>query len=332
MDIATLRQGLSRTLDRTDLGFLGAKYQGKVRDNYTTQDGRRFIVVTDRISAFDRVIGTLPFKGQVLNSLAAFWFEETKHVAPNHLLGIPDPSAMECVECQPLQVEMIVRAYLTGVSSTSILTAYRAGQRTFCGHALPDGLEEHGPLPEPIVTPTTKAPQGAHDENVSREEIIASGMITAKHFDAAAEYAMALFAHGQKVCAARGLILVDTKYEFGIDPSGRIVLIDEIHTPDSSRYWFAKSYAERRQKGQAPDSFDKEYVRRWLAEQGYKGEGPIPTLPDDVRLEAARRYIEACETVRGSAFSPDLEAPDVRLVRNLKARVGAAAQQTGNRT
>jgi phosphoribosylaminoimidazole-succinocarboxamide synthase len=331
MDTETLRKGLSLTLDSTQLDFLGTKYQGKVRDNYTTSDGRRFIVVTDRISAFDRVIGTLPFKGQVLNSLAAFWFEETKHVAPNHLLSIPDPSAMECVECQPLQVEMIVRAYLTGVSSTSILTAYRAGQRMFCGHALPEGLEEHGPLPAPIVTPTTKAEQGAHDENISREEIIARGLITAKHFDAAAEYAMALFAHGQKVCAARGLILVDTKYEFGIDPSGRIVLIDEIHTPDSSRYWFAKSYAERRQKGQAPESFDKEYVRRWLADQGYRGDGPVPTLPDEVRLEAARRYIEACETVRGSAFSPDLEAPAARLERNLKPRAKAATQPSGGR-
>jgi phosphoribosylaminoimidazole-succinocarboxamide synthase len=331
MDTETLRKGLSLTLDSTHLDFLGVKYQGKVRDNYTTPDGRRFIVVTDRISAFDRVIGTLPFKGQVLNSLAAFWFDETKHVAPNHLLSIPDPSAMECMECQPLQVEMIVRAYLTGVSSTSILTAYRAGQRTFCGHTLPDGLEEHGPLPEPIVTPTTKAEQGAHDENISREEIIGRGLISAKHFDAAAEYAMALFAHGQKVCAARGLILVDTKYEFGIDPAGRIVLIDEIHTPDSSRYWFAKSYAERRQKGQAPDSFDKEYVRRWLADQGYRGDGPVPTLPDDVRLEAARRYIEACETVRGSVFSPDLEPPAARLARNLKLRAGASVQPSGGR-
>jgi phosphoribosylaminoimidazole-succinocarboxamide synthase len=324
MDIATLRQGLSVTLDSTQLDFLGKKYQGKVRDNYSTTDGRRFIVITDRISAFDRVLGTLPFKGQVLNSVASFWFEETKHVAPNHVLGVPDPNVMECVECQPLQVEMIVRAYLTGVSSTSILTAYRAGAREFCGHKLPDGLEEHGPLPEPILTPTTKAPQGSHDENASREELIARNMISSKHFDAAAEYAMALFAHGQKVCAQRGLILVDTKYEFGLAPDGQIVLIDEIHTPDSSRYWFAKSYAERRQKGQAPESFDKEYVRRWLAEQGFKGDGPSPTIPDDVRLEAARRYIEACETVRGAPFSPNLEPPASRLVRNLQPRLAAA--------
>jgi phosphoribosylaminoimidazole-succinocarboxamide synthase len=323
-----LRKGLTLTLDKTSLDFLGNKYQGKVRDNYSAPDGRRFIVVTDRVSAFDRVLGTLPFKGQVLNSLAAFWFEETQNVVPNHLLGIPDPVVMECIECKPLQVEMIVRAYLTGVSSTSILTAYRAGKREFCGHKLPEGLEEHGPLPKPLLTPTTKAAQGEHDENVSREEIIARKLITAEHFDAAAEYAMALFAHGQKVCAQRGLILVDTKYEFGITPAGQIVVMDEIHTPDSSRYWFAKSYEERRQNGQAPESFDKEYLRRWLADQGYKGDGPIPTIPDEVRIEAARRYIEACETVRGAAFSPDLESPAVRLERNLRPRVAQTGKQS----
>ena len=321
MDLATLRQGLTLTLDHTALDFLGKKYQGKVRDNYSTADGRRFIVVTDRISAFDRVLGTLPFKGQVLNSLAAFWFQETAQLVPNHVLGVPDPNVMECVECEPLKVEMIVRAYLTGVSSTSILTAYRAGAREFCGNKLPDGLEEHGPLPQPILTPTTKAPQGEHDENVSRQEILDRKLVTQAQFDAAADYAMALFAHGQKVCAARGLILVDTKYEFGITKDGRIVVIDEIHTPDSSRFWFAKSYEERRKKGQSPESFDKEYLRRWLVEQGYRGDGPVPTIPDEVRLEAARRYIEACDTIRGSAFAPNLEPPAERMLKNLKSRV-----------
>ena len=321
MDLATLRHGLDVTLDKTALDFLGKKYEGKVRDNYSTEDGRRFIAVTDRISAFDRVLGTLPFKGQVLNSLAAFWFQETANIVPNHVLGVPDPNVMECVECEPLKIEMIVRAYLTGVSSTSILTAYRAGAREFCGNKLPEGLEEHGPLPQPILTPTTKAPIGEHDENVSRKEILERKLVTEEQFDAAAAYAMALFAHGQKVCAARGLILVDTKYEFGLTKDGRIVVIDEIHTPDSSRFWFAKSYEERRKKGQSPESFDKEYLRRWLVEQGYRGDGPVPTIPDEVRLEAARRYIEACDTIRGSAFIPNLEAPAERLPKNLKSRV-----------
>ncbi|MEY4578434.1 MAG: hypothetical protein RL701_3137 [Pseudomonadota bacterium] len=321
MDLATLRDGLSLTLDSTALDFLGHKYQGKVRDNYTTNDGRRFIVVTDRISAFDNVLGTLPFKGQVLNSLAAFWFEETKHVVPNHLLGVPDPNVMECVECEPLKVEFIVRAYLTGVSSTSILTAYRKGIRDFCGNQLPEGLEEHGPLPQPILTPTTKAPIGEHDENISRAEILSRNLVSEQLFDAAAKAAHALFAHGAKVCAERGLILVDTKYEFGVTKDGRLVVIDEIHTPDSSRFWFAKSYAERRQAGQSPESFDKEYLRRWLSDQGYRGDGPLPQIPDDVRLESARRYIEACDTIRGSAFVPNREPPAERLLKNLKSRV-----------
>jgi phosphoribosylaminoimidazole-succinocarboxamide synthase len=321
MELATIRQGLSLTLDRTDLSFLGTKYQGKVRDNYTSSDGRRFIVVTDRISAFDRVLGTLPFKGQVLNSLAAFWFEETRNIVPNHMLAVPDPNAMECTEVEPLPVEMIVRAYLTGVSSTSILTAYQQGAREYCGHRLPEGLEAHGPLPQPLLTPTTKAPQGEHDENISRDEILRRKLLTASQFDQAAAYAMSLFAHGQRVCAERGLILVDTKYEFGIDSEGRIILIDEIHTPDSSRFWFSTSYEERMRQGKAPESFDKEYVRRWLTEQGWKGDGPIPTLPDEVRVEAARRYIEACETIRGSSFVPDLSPPGERLTKNLSKRI-----------
>jgi phosphoribosylaminoimidazole-succinocarboxamide synthase len=320
IDTNILERGLKLPLQGTDLGFLGEKYEGKVRDNYTTKDGRRFIVVTDRISAFDRVLGTLPFKGQVLNSLAAYWFEHTRDIIPNHMLSMPDPNAMECIQCVPLKVEMVVRAYLTGVSSTSILTAYNKGEREFCGHTLPDGLTAHGPLPKPILTPTTKAEHGSHDENVSREQIIASGEVTARDFDEAAERVMALFAFGQKLCAERGLILVDTKYELGRTPEGKLVLIDEIHTPDSSRFWFKNSYDARMQAGQAPESFDKEYVRRWLAAQGFKGDGPIPTIPDDVKIEAARRYIEACDTVRGVPFAPNLDEPGARLEKNLRPK------------
>jgi phosphoribosylaminoimidazole-succinocarboxamide synthase len=212
-----------------------------------------------------------------------------------------------------------VRAYLTGVSSTSILTAYNKGEREFCGHRLPDGLTPHQRLPEPILTPTTKARDGGHDMNASREEIIEMGAVSAADFDAAAAHAMALFAFGERACAERGLILVDTKYEFGKRPDGTIVVIDEIHTPDSSRFWFTNSYAHRVSEGKAPESFDKEYLRRWLAEQGFKGDGPIPTIPDEVRIEASRRYIEACETVRGQPFEPNTEAPLPRLEKNLRA-------------
>lgn len=325
IDLQTLRDGLSRTLNATDFAELGTRYQGKVRDNYTTGDGRRFIIVTDRISAFDRVLGTLPFKGQVLNQIAAWWFEQSRHVAPNHLRSVPDPNVMEVTECRPLPVEMIVRGYLTGSSPTSIWTCYSKGGREFCGHRLPEGLKKHQPLPEPILTPTTKAAHGEHDQNASRQQLIDGGVITSQDFDAAAEYAKALFAFGQKVCAQRGLILVDTKYELGKTADGTLVVIDEIHTPDSSRYWFADSYEERLAAGQEPEAFDKEYVRRWLGDQGYAGDGPAPTLPDAVRVEAARRYIEACNAVRGAPFTPDTEPPEARIRRNLGLARGKGA-------
>jgi phosphoribosylaminoimidazole-succinocarboxamide synthase len=312
----TLKEGLSKTLARTDFEALGNKYEGKVRDCYI-KDAKRYIVVTDRISAFDRVLGTLPYKGQVLNGLAAWWFEETKDLVPNHVIDVPDPNVMVGIDCEPLPVEMVVRAYITGVTSTSIWTHYSQGSREFCGHRLPEGLRKHQKLPDPILTPSTKAEKGDHDVSVPRDEILAMGRISPADFDEAADYAMALFAHGQKVCAARGLILVDTKYEFGKTPEGRIVVIDEIHTPDSSRFWYAKSYQERFEAGEDPESFDKEYVRRWLAGKGYKGDGPVPTIPDEVRIEASRRYIQACDEIRGTAFVPDTTDPLPRIARNL---------------
>jgi phosphoribosylaminoimidazole-succinocarboxamide synthase len=314
---APLRAALGKTLERTDLDSLGAKYEGKVRDNYTTADGRRYIVVTDRISAFDRVIGTLPFKGQILNGMAAYWFEETREVAPNHMISVPDPAVLEARECTPLPVEMVVRAYVTGVTSTSIWTHYARGERVFCGHRLPDGLRKNERLPAPILTPSTKAPKGDHDISASREEILAMGHVTAADFDAAADIAMRLFAFGSRRCAERGLILVDTKYEIGKDARGELCVIDEIHTPDSSRFWFSSTYDERFAAGQDPESFDKEYVRRWLAGVGFTGDGPVPAIPDDVRVEAARRYAEAFETITGRAFQPDLEEPAARIARNL---------------
>ncbi len=316
VSIETLKEGLSKTLEGTNFEGLGHRYEGKVRDNYT-KDGRRTIIVTDRISAFDRVLGTLPYKGQVLNALAAWWFDETANVAPNHVIDVPDPNVMVGIECEPLPVEYVVRAYITGVTSTSIWTHYNKGTRVFCGHQLPDGLKKHQKLPDPILTPSTKAAHGDHDVSVSREEILAMGRISEADFDEAAAYAMALFAHGQKVCAERGLILVDTKYEFGKTPEGKIVVIDEIHTPDSSRFWYANSYQSRFDAGEDPESFDKEYVRRWLAGEGYKGDGPVPTIPDEVRVEASRRYIQACDEIRGVAFEPNTSEPVTRIAKNL---------------
>lgn len=312
-----LNEALSKTLRATSFPELGAKYEGKVRDNYITGDGRRFIVVTDRISAFDRVIGTLPLKGQVLNTLAAFWFEKTKHLVQNHVISVPDPNVIEAVECALLPVEMVMRSYMTGVTSTSIWTHYQKGARVFCGHRLPDGLVKNQRLPEPILTPSTKAEKGGHDVSASREEILAMGRISARDFDAAEEMVKALFAFGQRYCAERGLILVDTKYELGKDAKGNLLVIDEIHTPDSSRFWYADSYGGRFGRGEEPESFDKEYVRRYLAGVGFKGDGEPPVLPDEVRVEAARRYIEACEKIRGEAFEPNLEEPIARMKKNL---------------
>jgi phosphoribosylaminoimidazole-succinocarboxamide synthase len=318
LDEQTLRAALAHPLERTDFSELGSKYEGKVRDNYSSPDGRRFIIVTDRISAFDRVLGTLPLKGQLLNHVAAWWFRATREVAPNHVLEVPDPNVLIATECTPLPVEMVVRAYLTGTTSTSIWVHYAQGAREFCGHRLPDGLRKHQRLPEPLLTPSTKAKKGGHDLSVSRAELLAEGTISARDFDRAAEMAMKLFAAGQRICAERGLILVDTKYELGKTKDGEIVLIDEIHTPDSSRFWYAESYEQRFAEGGDPESFDKEYVRRWLSERGFTGDGPIPQIPDPIRIEASRRYAEAIERITGAPFEAELGDPIARMRKNLR--------------
>jgi phosphoribosylaminoimidazole-succinocarboxamide synthase len=316
IDPRLLAEQSSRTLERTEFAGLGERVEGKVRDSYLGGE-RRTIVVTDRVSCFDRVVGTLPFKGQVLNQIAAFWFETTSKIAPNHLLEVPDPNVSIVKECRPLPVEFVMRAYLTGSTSTSIWTAYARGDRSYCGHRLPEGLRKHEPLPQAILTPTTKAPQGDHDALTSRDEILANGAVDTRVYAEAERLTSALFAEGQRHAASRGLILVDTKYEIGQDGSGRLVVIDEIHTPDSSRYWYRDRYEQALSQGRDPEALDKEYVRRWLQEQGYRGEGPSPELPLDVRCEAARRYIEAFETIAGRDFEPDTEPPVERIRRNL---------------
>ena len=278
---------------------------------------RRVLVTTDRISAFDRVLGTLPLKGQILNATATYWFDATKHLVPNHVLDVPDPNVIVGVECEPLPVELVMRSYVTGVTSTSLWTHYERGSRVFAGHALPDGLKKNERLPAAILTPSTKAAKGGHDVTVSRDELLAMGQISARDFDRAAELAATLFEFGQARCRERGLILVDTKYEMGKTKSGEIVVIDEIHTPDSSRYWFAESYATRFAAGLEPESFDKEHVRKWLAAQGFVGDGPIPVIPDDVKVEASRRYAEAYATITGRAFVANLDEPIARISRNL---------------
>jgi phosphoribosylaminoimidazole-succinocarboxamide synthase len=316
VDDALLKEQLAHTLESTRFEGLGTRYEGKVRDNYS-RDGRRFIVVTDRISAFDRILGTIPFKGQVLNRLAAWWFEKTKSIAKNHLVRVPDPNVLECVDCTPLPVEMVVRAYITGSTSTSMWTHYTAGERVFCGHALPEGLRKNQRLERPLLTPATKAPKGEHDVSASREQILAKGEISAADFDRAAELALALFDAGQKLCKERGLILVDTKYELGKTASGEVIVIDEIHTPDSSRFWIEETYQERFASELDPEPLDKDFVRRYYTALDYRGDGEPPELPNEVRVGAAKRYVEAFERITGERFEPNVEPPLPRIAKNL---------------
>jgi phosphoribosylaminoimidazole-succinocarboxamide synthase len=308
-----IRAQLDNTLETTELANLGDVEHGKVRDSYKLGD-RRIIVVTDRISAFDCVLGTIPFKGQVLNQLAAFWFEQTKDIAPNHVIDVPDPNVMLVHECDQLNLEFVVRGYITGVTKTSAWYNYEQGVRTLCGNELPDGLRKDQQLPQPILTPTTKHEK--HDRNVSREEAIEEGLIDAATFDEAAELCFELYARGVEVAARQGLIFVDTKYELGRF-GGKLVVSDEVNTPDSSRYWYADTYDELFAAGQEQRKLDKEYVRTWLAEQGFRGDGEPPALTDDVRVEAARRYIQAYELITGRTFEVTDEPVGDRIARAL---------------
>lgn len=320
LDPAVLRNALAPggTLDTLDGRFdaLGTRYSGKVRENFS-RGQERLIVVTDRVSAFDVVLGTIPFKGQVLNRLAQHWFELSAEVMPGHVLDVPDPQATRAIECTPIPVEMVVRGYLTGSSSTSILRAYERGERSFCGHALPEGLRPHERLAAPLLTPSTKAAKGDHDQSVSKDVLFERGLIDPETFGELEARVMKLFAFGQAEAAKRGLILVDTKYELGRAPDGRIVLIDEIHTPDSSRYWYADGYDDAMAKGEPPRALDKEFLRRWLVSKGFLGDGAPPPLSPEIRTEAANRYVELFEQLTGRPFEPDTEAPQERLARNL---------------
>jgi len=299
-----IRQELANVLDETDFRGLGTRLQGKVRDSYKQKD-RRILIATDRISAFDCVLGTIPFKGQVLNQMADFWFERTRALVPNHVLEVPDPNVMIVRECEQLPLEFVVRGYITGVTKTSAWYNYERGVRNLCGNVLPEGLKKDQKLPRPIVTPTTKHEK--HDRNISREEALTEGLIDGPTFDEAAALCLKLYEFGVKHAASRGLIFVDTKYELGrLD--GHLVVSDELNTPDSSRYWYTDTYAELLAAGRDQRKLDKEYVREWLAAKGFRGDGAPPALTDEVRMEAARRYIEAYELITGRAFEPPAAA------------------------
>ncbi len=353
-DVQFVAMSLPSAFVESDLPQLGPRYSGKVRDWYdlnpqplkgSQTDGalrsssplgvrgsgghgsqRRAIIVTDRISAFDRILGAIPYKGQVLNELAVFWFSRTRDIVPNHLLRVPDPNVSIVKVCRPWPVEIVVRGYITGITSTSIWTSYAKGEREMYGMRLPDGLKKNDKLPAPIITPTTKAEHGAHDERITREEIISRGLVPADVYAHIERAALALFSRGSEICARGGLTLVDTKYEFG-DLDGELTLIDEMHTPDSSRFWLEdgsrkdaktqsseslSALAPLRDKSE-PMNFDKEFIRLWYAERGYRGEGEPPPMSDDLIAQASERYVSAHEKITGEKFVPGAYPVNARL-------------------
>lgn len=308
--IEHLIDAIPNALDSVEIDGWGAKIPGKVRDSYA-RDGLRLLITTDRISAFDRVLGLIPYRGQVLNQLSLWWFDQTRDIVANHVVSSPDPNVTIAREAQPLPVEVIVRGYITGVTSTSLWTLYAGGDRTPYGVSLPEGLRKNDRLPEAIITPTTKALAGEHDERLTRDEIINRGLVEVGLWAQVADVALKLFAQGQRLAAAAGLILVDTKYEFGLI-DGQLTLIDEIHTPDSSRYWTTDSY----QPGSdvEPENVDKEFLRKWFAAQGYRGEGVPPIMPPDFVAAVAGRYIDTYEKLTGQTFVP-AEHPTAERIR-----------------
>jgi phosphoribosylaminoimidazole-succinocarboxamide synthase len=308
-------------LKATDFTFLGPKTEGKVRDIYDRGD-RLVLVTTDRHSSFDRIIAHIPWKGQVLNQISAWWFARTKDIVPNHVLALPDPNVTIGRKCTPLAIEAVVRGYLTGVTDTAAWTRYAAGERRFGGVALPDGMRKNERLPQPLFDPTTK--EAAHDRALTPEQMIAEGFISRDMFERVKATALALFARGQELAARNGLLLVDTKYEFGTDSDGALILIDEIHTPDSSRYWQRDSYAARFAAGEEPQYFDKEFLRLWFRDHcdPYR-DATLPAAPPELVQELSRRYIAMYEQITGAKFVEGATPILDRIERNLQAYLDA---------
>ena len=305
-----------QVLAEATIAELPNHYRGKVRDNYDLEDGRRIIIATDRLSTFDRVIAAIPLKGQVLTQIARFWFDATGDICPNHVIEYPDPNVLVCWRLAIMPVEIIVRDYLTGTTATSIWPMYQSGRREIYGIRFPDGLRQNQKLPSTIITPTTKAFDGGHDEPLTADEIVSRRLLTVQQWEMVSELALALFARGREIAGQHGLILADTKYEFGFDRDGRIVLADEIHTPDSSRYWLADTYQQRFDGGEPPESLDKDFVRRWVTARCDPYRDPIPPIPRDIVAEAARLYVEVFETVTGRPFEfPDPATPILDRIR-----------------
>jgi phosphoribosylaminoimidazole-succinocarboxamide synthase len=312
-----IRRNLHNCLTETTCHH-GEKYHGKVRDRYDIGD-QLLLITTDRQSAFDRVLASIPFKGQVLNLTSAWWFENTRHIVDNHVIEVADPNVITARKCKVLPIEFVVRGYITGSTSTSLWTVYKEGSRNYCGNPLREGLLKNQKLEKNLLTPTTK--EEDHDRPITPEAIVSENWLTKEEWDEASNYAMTLFDHGQKVAARNGLILVDTKYEFGRAEDGRILLIDEIHTPDSSRFWIADSYQQRFEKGENPENVDKEFLRLWFKDNcdPYNDE-TLPDAPDDLVVELSRRYIFLYEKITGQSFPfPSEDQPvSERITNNIQ--------------
>lgn len=306
-DRSLIKANLKNTLTETNFKGLKKVYTGKVRDVYE-HEGQKVFITTDRQSAFDRILAAVPFKGAVLNQFSQFWFEKTKDIVPNHLLAAPDPNVVVVKPVKIYPVEVVVRGYITGTTGTSAWVNYQKGERLFCGIRLPEGLKKNQRFPSPILTPTTKS--DAHDEKISREEIISRRLVSESKWNQIEAYVLAVFARGQEIAAKHGYILVDTKYEFGEDDAGNMILADEVHTPDSSRYWVAATYEERFARGEEPENFDKEFLRLWFKEHCDPYNDPVlPPAPDDLVEELAFRYIDIYEKITGKTFEYHAEEP-----------------------
>lgn len=320
-NIEAIRAALPYCLTETNYTF-GKKYQGKVRDTYDLGD-KLLLVTTDRQSAFDRLLASVPYKGQVLNLTSAWWFEQTESFVPNHLIALPDPNVIIAKKCKVLPIEFVVRGYITGTTSTSLWTQYNKGVRNYCGIEFPEGLRKNQKLAAPVLTPTTKEVE--HDRPISPHEIVTEGWLTQAEWDQASEYALKLFQYGMEVAEKHGLILVDTKYEFGRDADGNIVLIDEIHTPDSSRYWLSGSYESRIAAGKEPENIDKEFLRLWFVEHcDPYNDKILPAAPEDLIVKLSSRYIQLYEMITGKTFS-FMEQPGPvaeRIKRNVAGYLG----------
>ena len=312
IDTNTIRTLIPQAFTSVELPDLGVKHSGKVRD-YFVLGSRRVLVTTDRLSAFDRILTAVPYKGQVLNQLSAFWFEHTQDIVGNHVIDVPDPNVTVAHECEPFPVEVVVRGYISGVTTTALWYRYSLGERHIYGYDFPDGMTKNQTLPEPMITPTTKGREGEHDERIACAEVIERGLLDTETWEQVQAAALAVFKRGQAIAREGGLILVDTKYELGRAPDGQIVLIDEVHTPDSSRFWVADTYEARIAAGEEPDNFDKEFLRLWYADRGYRGDGEPPEATEELIAQVSRRYIACYEKLTGQGFVPGTYPVEKRL-------------------